>query len=82
MSSNGVDNGHGEFVAAAQSRTGRPTKMGSAINSSLISAHFSISAYFLTFQTYKCMRLTTRVYGIKILADLNLIVVKADHQIF
>ena len=29
----------------------------------LISAHFSISAYFLTIRTYKHMRLTTRVYG-------------------
>ena len=37
--------------------------MGGAINHSLICAHFSISAYFLTAQTYKRMRLTTRVYG-------------------
>ena len=29
-----------------------------------ISAHFCISAYFLTVQTYKRMRLTTQVYGI------------------
>ena len=36
--------------------------MGGAINRSLISAHFSISAYFLTVQTYKCMCLTTRVW--------------------
>ena len=38
--------------------------MGSTNNHSLISAHFCISAYFLTAETYKCMRLTTRVYGI------------------
>ena len=37
--------------------------MGSANNRSLISAHFCISAYFLTAETYKRMRLTTRVYG-------------------
>ena len=30
---------------------------------SFTSAHFSISAYFLTVQTYKRMRLTTRLYG-------------------
>ena len=36
-------------------------KMGGAINHSLISAHFSISAYFLTIQTYKRMHLTTQV---------------------
>ena len=36
--------------------------MGSAINRSLINAHFSISAYFLTVQTYKCMHLTTQVW--------------------
>ena len=40
--------------------------MGGAINRSLISAHFSISASFLTAQTYKRMRLTTRVYGMHI----------------
>ena len=79
MSSNGAVNGHGESVAAVQLRTGKPKKMGSAINRSLISAHFSIRVYFLTVQTYKCMRLTTRVYS-KTLADLNLAVVKADHQ--
>ena len=39
-------------------------KVGGAISRSLISAHFSISAYFLTVQTYKRMRLTIRVYGI------------------
>ena len=46
--------------------TDRTWKVGGAINRSFISAHFSISAYFLTVQTYKRMRLTTRVYGIKI----------------
>ena len=39
--------------------------MGGANNRSLISAHFCISAYFLTAETYKRMRLTTRVYGSK-----------------
>ena len=38
--------------------------MGGANNRSLISAHFCVSAYFLTAETYKRMRLTTRVYGI------------------
>ena len=38
--------------------------MGGAINCSLVSAHFSISAYFLTAHTYKRMRLTIWVYGI------------------
>ena len=37
--------------------------MGGANNRSLISAHFCINAYFLTAETYKRMRLTTRVYG-------------------
>ena len=39
--------------------------MGGAIIRSLISAHFSISAYFLTIQTYiyKHMRLITQIYG-------------------
>ena len=37
--------------------------MGGAINHSFISAHFLLSAYFLTVQTYKCMRLITQVYG-------------------
>ena len=41
--------------------------MGGANNRSLISAHFCISAYFLTAETYKRMRLTTRVYGILVL---------------
>ena len=38
--------------------------MGSAINHSFISAHFLLSAYFLTVQTYKRMHLITQVYGI------------------
>ena len=38
--------------------------MGGAIKRSLISAYFLLSAYFLTAQSYKRMRLTTRVYGI------------------
>ena len=37
--------------------------MGGANNRSFISAHFCISAYFLTAETYKRMRLTTRVYS-------------------
>ena len=37
--------------------------MGGAINCSFISAHFSISTYFLTAQTYKHMRLITQAYG-------------------
>ena len=39
--------------------------MGGAIIRSLISAHFSVSAYFLTIQTYmyKRMHLTTQIYG-------------------
>ena len=39
--------------------------MGGAIKRSLISAYFllHVSAYFLTAQSYKRMRLTTRVYG-------------------
>ena len=37
--------------------------MGGANNRSPISAHFCISAYFLTAETYKRMRLTTQVYG-------------------
>ena len=37
--------------------------MGGANNRSFTSAHFCISAYFLTAETYKLMRLTTRVYG-------------------
>ena len=38
--------------------------MGGAINRPFISAHFLLSAYFLTAQTYKRMHLITRVYGI------------------
>ena len=38
--------------------------MGGAIMCSLISAYFLLSTYFLTTQSYKRMRLTTRVYGI------------------
>ena len=37
--------------------------MGGAIKRSLISAYFLLSAYFLTVQSYKRMRLTTRVYS-------------------
>ena len=37
--------------------------MGGAINRSFISAHFLLSTYFLTVQTYKCMRLITRAYS-------------------
>ena len=37
--------------------------MGGAINRSFMNAHFLLSAYFLTFQTYKRMRLIIRVYG-------------------
>ena len=37
--------------------------MGGAVNCSFISAHFLLSTYFLTAQTYKCMCLITRVYG-------------------
>ena len=44
--------------------------MGGANNRSLISAHFCISAYFLTAETYKRMRLTTRVYGIRVLCTI------------
>ena len=45
--------------------------MGGAISRSFISAYFSLSAYFLTVQTYKCMRLITQVYG-KAFFKLNL----------
>ena len=38
--------------------------MGGATKRSFISAYFLLSAYFLTAQSYKCMCLTTRVYGI------------------
>ena len=32
-----------------------------------ISAHYLLSAYFLTVYHYKCMRLITRVYGVLII---------------
>ena len=41
-------------------------QMGGATKRSLISAYFLLSAYFLTAQSYKRMRLTTRVYGMMI----------------
>ena len=37
--------------------------MGGTNILSLISAHYHISAYFLTAQTYKRIRLTTQVYS-------------------
>ena len=37
--------------------------MSSAINHSFISAHFLLSTYFLTAQTYECMHLIVQVYG-------------------
>ena len=40
--------------------------MSGAINRSFINAHFLLSAYFLTTQTYKCMHLITRVYSTNI----------------
>ena len=40
--------------------------MGGATKRSLISAYFLLSANFLTTQIYKCMHLTTQVYGINI----------------
>ena len=40
--------------------------MGGAIKRSLISVYILLSAYFPTAQSYKRMRLTTRVYGIRI----------------
>ena len=40
------------------------SSVGGANSRSLVSAYFRISAYFLTAQTYKRMRLTTQVYGI------------------
>ena len=45
--------------------------MGGARNCSFISAHFLLSAHFLAAQTYKRMRLITRVYGIAILGGNN-----------
>ena len=38
-------------------------QMGGATKRSFISAYFLLNACFLTAQSYKCMRLTTRVYG-------------------
>ena len=46
-------------------------KSGRCHKTSLISAHFSISAYFLTIWTYKHMRLTTWVYGTLFRASLS-----------
>ena len=37
--------------------------IGGATKRSFISTYFLLSAYFLTAQSYKRMRLTTRVYG-------------------
>ena len=45
--------------------------MGGAINHPLIRALSSISACFLTAQTYKCMHLTTWVYGIWLWVTTN-----------
>ena len=39
-------------------------QMGGATKHSFISAYFLLNTYFLTAQSYKLMRLTTRVYGI------------------
>ena len=39
-------------------------QMGGVTKRSFISAYFLLSTYFLTTQSYKRMRLTTRVYGI------------------
>ena len=50
-----------DHIHAARGKGAVP--MGSAINRSFISAHFLLSAYFLTVQTFKCMRLITQVYG-------------------
>ena len=47
--------------------------MGGGNNRSLISAHFCMSAYFLTAETYKRMRLTTQVYGIVVTLLHNII---------
>ena len=44
--------------------------MGGATKRSFISAYFLLSAYFLTAQSYKHMRLTTQVYGICMHVDL------------
>ena len=55
--------------------------MGGADNRSLISAHFCISAYFLTAETYKRMRLTTQVYGLymKEIGYYNVVRVRAGY---
>ena len=45
--------------------------MGGATKRSLISAYFLFRAYFLTAQSYKRMRLITRVYGIIIIAAVT-----------
>ena len=47
-------------IHAAQGKEALP--MGGAIYCSFISTHL-LSAYFLTAQTYKCMRSITRVHG-------------------
>jgi hypothetical protein len=52
--------------------------VGGAINRSFTSAHFSISAYFLTAQTYKRMRLITRVYGI--VCDMRIFLKKFSRE--
>ena len=70
------------YRIALRSHTGKPKKVGGAINRSLISTHFSISIYFLTVQTNKRMRLTTRVYGICIIHGiffLSAIVLNASY---
>ena len=65
VSSNGADNGHSGSAAVHHDRIlVSLKKVGGVINRSLISTHFSVSAYFLTVQTYKHMHLTIRVYGI------------------
>ena len=47
--------------------TSKHYKVGGVTNRSLISAHFSVSAYFLTIQIYK---LTTQVYSIYHMRDI------------
>ena len=62
VSSNDADIGHSGSVAVHRDRMlVSLKKVGSAINRSLISAQFSISAYFLTIQTYKHVDLTAWV---------------------
>ena len=53
------DHIHCQHVAHGRARGKEVVLMGGAINRSFI------SAYFLTAQTYKHMRLVTRVYGIR-----------------